>query len=122
MANDEMREIKEDRWHPSNIWGMLPRERDDDGGDVTTTATISADSKSSTKTKLFFYWGKNDYWVNNQSRDALIAARAQTTDDVKSAFQPQMFVDPGEIPHTFSLETKDMVTVAEKVAEFIAEL
>lgn len=110
-----MREIKEDNWHPANIWGMLPRQ----DGDDTTSTTTSPDSKAP-KTKLFFYWGKNDYWVNNQSRDALIAARAQQKSGMEESVR--MFVDPGEIPHTFSLETKDMVTVAEKVAEYITEL
>lgn len=110
MANDEMHEIKEDKWHPSNIWGMVPHKDDA----ITVSATPEAP-----KTKLFFYWGKNDYWVNNQSRDSLIAARAQTSGREESV---RMFIDPGEIPHTFSLETKDMVTVADKVAEYITEL
>lgn len=117
MANDEMREIKEDKWHPSNVWGMLPHN-DDSNGISTTETTLSNDSKLP-KTKLFFYWGKNDYWVENRSRDALIAARTETS---SSEHASRMFIDPGEIPHTFSLETKDMVTVATKVAEWIAEV
>lgn len=111
MANDEMREIKEDKWHPANVWGVLPHS-DAGNGNVASESAISVDSKVP-KTKLFFYWGKNDYWVDNQSRDALIASRAQSSG---------MFIDPGEIPHTFSLETKDMVVVADKVAEYISEL
>lgn len=119
MANDEMREITEDKWHPANVWGMFPHSGDGDGNDTTKTA-MSVDTKAP-QTKLFFYWGKNDYWVNNESRDALIAARTQPT-GTKFGSRLQMFVDPGEIPHTFSLETKDMVAVAEKVAEYIGEL
>lgn len=115
MANQEMQEIKEDKWHPSNIWGAIPPlQKDCDDGDITTTTTTIARNK----TKLFFYWGKNDYWVNNYSRDSLIASRA----GANSGTQPRMYIDPGEIPHTFSLERKDMIVVAEKVREFIAEL
>jgi hypothetical protein len=111
MANDEMREICGDKWHPDNIWGsgggsrMLPGGNS--GGD---------DVAARNRTKLFFYWGKNDYWVRNSSRDALIASRARNSERV------EFYLDPGEIPHTFCMEDRDMEVVAEKVGGWIGEV
>jgi hypothetical protein len=117
MANQEMHEIKEDKWHPANLWGILPHDHDaTDGADTTTT---EAHDGTTPETKLFFYWGNDDYWVNNDSRDALIASRAHT-EDRKS--HSKMLVDQGDIPHPFSLEMKNVKIVAEHVADFVGEL
>ncbi|SMQ53327.1 unnamed protein product [Zymoseptoria tritici ST99CH_3D7] len=116
MANQEMHEIKEDKWHPANLWGLLPHEYDFDGADTSTTETHDAP-----RTRLFFYWGNDDYWVNNDSRDSLIASRAQTSDK-KTHSRAKMMIDQSDIPHPFSMETKHTKIVAAHVAEFIGEL
>jgi hypothetical protein len=113
-----MHEIKEDKWHPAHLWGLLPHEHDVDGADTSTTET---NAENTPRTKLFFYWGNDDYWVNNDSRDSLIAARAQTS-DLRTSSRARMVIDQNNIPHPFSMEVKHTKIVAEHVAEFIGEM
>ncbi|KAL2350306.1 hypothetical protein BJ546DRAFT_1053486 [Cryomyces antarcticus] len=99
MAKDEIATITEDRWD-EGLWG----------------ATVAS---SSPKTKLFFYFGENDHWVGDRTRDELIAARAyQTTRG--DEWRPKMEIDQNGIPHGFCI--KHSVPIAEKVKEYIVEI
>jgi hypothetical protein len=52
--------------------------------------------------KLYFYFGTDDHWVANETRDELIAARAATGqpgDDDK----PTMEIDTHGTPHGFCI-------------------
>lgn len=83
MGLDEMKEITEDRWD-EDIWGF-------------------ADSKpKNRKLKLVFYFGQNDHWVADHTRDDLIAARA-FQEGTSDAWKPIMLVDDGGIPHSFCI-------------------
>lgn len=85
LARDEMQTIKADRWD-DELWGVSK-------ADASTTAD---------KTKLFFYFGTNDHWVANETRDELMAARApvgsQTGKD-----GPVMEIDDTGLPHGFCI-------------------
>ncbi|KAL2074367.1 hypothetical protein VTL71DRAFT_8145 [Oculimacula yallundae] len=99
MAKDEMDFITEDKWD-EDIWGIEHQ-----------------DLTSKTRTpKLIFYFGQNDHWVADHTRDALIAARGREDEDMKSS-KPIMLIDNGGIPHGFCIRHSE--TVAEKVALWI---
>lgn len=89
MARDEMDVITEDRWD-EDIWGIEHEDEDE--------------KKEGRKLvpKLVFYFGQNDHWVADHTRDALIAARGGNgAENKKSA--PKMLVDQDGIPHGFSV-------------------
>lgn len=99
-----METITEDRWD-EDIWGI---EHDDEG-------------QKRQIPKLIFYFGENDHWVANHTRDALIAARGRTEDD-KSSSKPIMMVDDNGVDHGFCIRryhstpnrdtTKDMTNTS----------
>ncbi|TKA44528.1 hypothetical protein B0A49_12650, partial [Cryomyces minteri] len=91
MAKDEIATITEDRWD-DELWG-------------------AAVASSSPKTKLFFYFGENDHWVADRTRDELIAARAYQTTRGEE-WRPKMEIDQNNIPHGFCI--KHSVPTAEK--------
>ena len=83
MARDEMREITEDRWD-EDIWGS------------------SAASIERPCPKLIFYFGTNDHWVANRTRDELIASRASKEGESEN-WKPKMLIDDEDIPHSFCI-------------------
>ncbi|CZT03665.1 uncharacterized protein RAG0_10364 [Rhynchosporium agropyri] len=110
MAKDEMDFITEDKWG-EGIWGF---EHED----------LSSESQAP---KLIFYFGKNDHWVADHTRDALIAARGRENED-KGSSKPVMMIDQSGIPHGFCIHKKanfqidHSEIVAEKVAVWIKAL
>lgn len=110
LANEEMRDITEDRYG-EEVWGSVSS----DG---------AAGPESSTRPKLFFYFGENDYWMTNKTRDAIIAARAfQSTlpladrKDWQVDSRPWMEIDQHNTDHNFCVEGSRVV--AEKVVEYM---
>ncbi|KAG4436006.1 hypothetical protein IFR05_008513 [Cadophora sp. M221] len=101
MAKDEMDFITEDKWD-EDIWGI---EHED------------PDSKSKSP-KLIFYFGQNDHWVADHTRDALIAARGR--EGARQSSKPVMMIDESGIPHGFCIRHSE--TVAEKVGVWIKEM
>lgn len=120
MAKDEMNEITADRWD-EEIWG---------------SATASQEERC----KLFFYFGKDDHWVADRTRDDLMDTRAfqQGTDE---AWKPKMEVDTQGTTHGFcvrkSLVVQGITTsgsanflkgdeeselVAQKCAQYVKEI
>ncbi|KAH8658685.1 hypothetical protein BGZ60DRAFT_472038 [Tricladium varicosporioides] len=99
MAKDEMETITEDRWD-EDIWGIEHTE---------------ADSKVDIP-KLIFYFGENDHWVANHTRDALIAARGNPDTDMKSS-KPIMLIDKNGVDHGFCIRHSE--SIAEKVKVWI---
>jgi hypothetical protein len=83
MARDEMHEIIEDKWD-GEVWGAA----DPSPTDVP-------------RTKLFFYFGENDHWVADHTRDALISLRGRG--DSMDEWRPWMEIDKMKIPHGFSI-------------------
>ena len=77
-----MVEITEDRWD-EDMWGA---------------ATPSPDYE---RPKLVFYFGTNDHWVADHTRDQLIAARGYQ--EKGEDWKPRMFIDDMGIPHSFCI-------------------
>jgi hypothetical protein len=83
MARDEMHEITVDKWD-NEVWG--------------------AEQPSPTnmpRTKLFFYFGENDHWVADHTRDTLMRLRGRC--DSADEWRPWMEIDKMAIPHGFSI-------------------
>ncbi|CAK4034830.1 Hypothetical predicted protein [Lecanosticta acicola] len=114
MAADEMLEIREDRWHPANLWGVQPPP-----SKMETEIHAVA---SAPRTKLFFYWGEDDYWVDNDVRDRLIAKRATRQGDEMTADWPEMLIDKHKMDHCFSLNREHSELVATQVAGWVEKL
>lgn len=102
MAQDEMETITEDRWD-GDIWGI---EHDDD------------DEQKYEIPKLVFYFGQNDHWVADHTRDALIAARGRENN--KSSNKPVMLIDENGVDHGFCIRHSE--SIAEKVSVWIEEI
>ncbi|KAI6712195.1 hypothetical protein JHW43_005239 [Diplocarpon mali] len=102
MAKDEMDFITEDRWDDA-VWGVEHE---------------NLDTKSENP-RLILYFGQNDHWVADHTRDALIAARGREEGATESS-KPVMLIDDRGIPHGFCIRHSEIV--AEKVGVWIDEL
>jgi len=100
MARDEMRNITEDRWE-KDVWGS------------------GQTSSNDTSARLVFYFGKNDHWVADHTRDQLIASRASVMAE-DGEMRPKMIIDDLDIPHGFGSGHSSIV--ATKTAGFIKEI
>lgn len=76
MAADEMQTITTDKWS-DDVWGIS--------------------SSQDPVTQLFFYFGRNDHWVAERTRDEVIELRGQKPGG------PMMTVCEEGIPHAFCL-------------------
>jgi hypothetical protein len=100
MAADEMRSITTDKWS-DDIWGTL-----------TSTSTSSSHSSERSRSsnsnantdqnlsKLIFYFGRNDHWVAERTRDEIIAMKSCSID---GATGPKMVVCEEGLPHAFCI-------------------
>ncbi|KAG0156004.1 hypothetical protein PDIDSM_3180 [Penicillium digitatum] len=78
MAADEMRTITSDKWS-DDVWG--------------------AASAREPIAKLFFYFGRNDHWVADQTRDDIVEVRGRKGGQAG----PSMVVCEEGLPHAFCL-------------------
>ncbi|KAL2000394.1 hypothetical protein VTN02DRAFT_3188 [Thermoascus thermophilus] len=97
MAADEMREITADQWS-DEIWG-----------------TSSSAAKQQPPSQLVFYFGRNDHWVAERTRDEIIAMRGKSKKG-----GPRMVVCEDGVPHAFCIRHSDVM--ARKVARFIRDI
>ncbi|KOS37685.1 hypothetical protein ACN38_g11508 [Penicillium nordicum] len=95
MAADEMRTITSDKWS-DDVWG--------------------AASAREPIAKLFFYFGRNDHWVADQTRDEIVAVRGRQGGQAG----PTMVVCEEGLPHAFCLKHSDVM--ARKVAGMIGQI
>ena len=100
MGRDEMRQITADRWD-EDLWAAtvaayIPPK----GSLASTTQTKMSPSR---QPKLFFYFGRDDHWVAERTRDDLIANRAWRTEDNPAKSKPRMEIDEGGVPHGFCI-------------------
>lgn len=93
MASDEMQTITSDKWG-DDVWGV-------------STA-------SEPLTRLFFYFGRNDHWVAERTRDEIIDLRGRVEGG------PTMSVCELGLPHAFCLRHNDIM--AEKVADMVMDI
>ncbi|KAF7118707.1 hypothetical protein CNMCM5793_008246 [Aspergillus hiratsukae] len=93
LAADEMRTITSDKWG-DDVWGV-------------STANEPL-------TRLFFYFGRNDHWVAEQTRDEIVELRGRVEGG------PTMTVCELGLPHAFCLKHNDIM--AEKVAVMIVDI
>jgi hypothetical protein len=77
MAADEMRTITSDEW-ADDIWGVAHAREP--------------------ITKMFFYFGLDDHWVAEKTRDDIIAARG-----ANDGSGPKMFICEEGLPHAFCI-------------------
>ncbi|KAI7487780.1 hypothetical protein KC351_g2406 [Hortaea werneckii] len=131
MARDEMHEITDDKFS-DDIWGVSGNAAEE--GKVLqskATAVVNKQADASRDlhmrrptTKLYFYWGKNDHWVADNTRDTILAARAQkaTDEPMLERSKPVMEIDQHDIPHGFCLQREHSNLVAEKVAKWVRRL
>ncbi|KAL8696801.1 MAG: hypothetical protein Q9224_002608 [Gallowayella concinna] len=120
LGKDEMDMITGDKWG-EEVWGA-----------ATEPGTNSRDTIHS---NLVFFWGQNDKWVAQKTRNELIAARgfrkskisssaASSTSDVSSSpadgWKPSMFIDDRKIPHGFCIKHSEVV--AEQVRVWVEEI
>lgn len=83
MGRDEMERIGADAWD-AEIWGAA-----------------HPSPTGVPRPKLFFYFGKNDHWVADHTRDDLIRLRGRQVDEEQ--WKPHMEIDDDNIPHGFSI-------------------
>ncbi|KAL2013739.1 hypothetical protein VTN00DRAFT_1264 [Thermoascus crustaceus] len=94
MAAHEMQEITADKWS-DDIWG---------------TSSTAKQPLS----KLVFYFGRNDHWVAERTRDEIIAIRGKTKGG------PRMMVCEDGVPHAFCIRHSDVM--ARKVSQFVRDI
>ncbi|KAF7585551.1 hypothetical protein BBP40_010707 [Aspergillus hancockii] len=93
MAADEMQTIASDQWS-DDVWGMW--------------------NVQDPVTRLFFYFGRNDHWVAERTRDEIIEVRGRIEGG------PKMIVCEDGLPHAFVLKHSDVV--ARKVADMVLDI
>ncbi|BCS29818.1 bifunctional triacylglycerol lipase/ester hydrolase [Aspergillus puulaauensis] len=100
MGADEMRTITTDKWS-DDVWGV-------------SKAKEGPQPQQQLLTRLFFYFGRNDHWVAEQTREEIIAARGAVQNG------PKMIVCEESLPHAFCLRHNE--TMANKVADMVQEI
>ncbi|KAI9372526.1 hypothetical protein BJX61DRAFT_439268 [Aspergillus egyptiacus] len=98
MAADEMRTITADKWS-DDVWGV---------------SSSGSNGDADLLTRLFFYFGRNDHWVAEETRDEIIALRGSAKEG------PRMVVCEEALPHAFCLRHNEIM--ATKVAGMIHEI
>ena len=93
LAKHEMQTITADKWD-DELWGVADADGGGGGG--------GGGEALREQTKLFFYFGTNDHWVADETRDELIAARAASGKDGEER-RPVMEIDESGIPHGFCI-------------------
>ena len=107
MTIDEMAMIKKDSWN-HDIWGIPHDEHGDDNAKTPRHSAVP----------LCFYYGAQDVWVWNESRDRLIASRGRRRQDVATdLWKPLMIIDDNNIPHSFVIDHNQIIV--EKIFNLI---
>ena len=129
MAKDELAQLTHDQWS-DEFWGVSTPEdasstalRKAAGGTAEPTRSQQPKTSADTShTQLHFYWGSNDHWIAQNTRDKIIAARARTEGKNGDERKPIMEIDGHGIGHAFCLSEPGNQVVAKKCADWISEL
>ncbi len=90
MGRHELLEMTHDKWS-DDVWnGPLP-------------GPASGDNVKIDRPNLYFYWGENDHWIDNRTRDQVIASRARRRNDAGEVEGPHMEIDTLGTPHDFCI-------------------
>ncbi|KAL4938358.1 hypothetical protein BDV06DRAFT_57661 [Aspergillus oleicola] len=117
MATDEMRVISRDKWD-DEVWGISAPAHSEQDKQQQTTNNLA----------MYFYFGRNDHWVAERTREDIIALRgspkaksgSESGDGNENVTRPKMFVCEESVPHAFCLRHNE--TMAGKVANMIKEI
>lgn len=129
MAKDELAQLTHDQWS-DEFWGVsspghasnttLDRAA---GGIAEPTRSRQPGSRANhSHTQLHFYWGSNDHWIAQDTRDKIIATRARTEGKNGDERKPIMEIDGHGIGHAFCLSELGNQVVAKKCADWISGL
>jgi pimeloyl-ACP methyl ester carboxylesterase len=116
MAKDELAQLTHDKWS-DEFWGT--------SSTISAAVGKSADEKASSSishTQLYFYWGSNDHWIAQDTRDRIIQTRAKVAGRAGDERKPTMEVDSNGIGHAFCLSESGNQIVAAKCAGWIESL
>ena len=119
MAKDELAQLTHDKWC-DHFWGT--------SSTISVAAQKSANeiagstTASSSHTQLYFYWGSNDHWIAQDTRDRIIKTRARVEGQAGEERKPTMEVDSNGIGHAFCLSESGNQIVAAKCAGWIEGL
>jgi hypothetical protein len=83
MGADEMRQITSDKWD-NEIWGAAHPPK-----------------HGIARPKLFFYFGENDHWVSDRTREDLMKLRGRANRE--DVWKPKMEIDDQGVPHGFCI-------------------
>jgi len=129
MAKDELSQLTHDQWS-DDFWGVPAPEKASStafekvAGDIVepTRSQHTENTQGSSHTQLHFYWGSNDHWIAQDTRDRIIATRARTEGKLGDERKPIMEIDGHGIGHAFCLSELGNQVVAKKCAEWICGL
>jgi hypothetical protein len=126
MAKDELAQLTHDKWS-DEFWGTsatlssaLERSATENAGSFQ--AQHSSSSTSSSRTQLHFYWGSDDHWIAQDTRDRIIKTRARVQGRDGDGYKPIMEIDSHGIGHAFCLSESGYQIVAAKCADWIRDL
>lgn len=123
MAKDELSQLTHDKWS-NEFWGTsatLDAAVQKSAGKTASTAQGQSSTDSS-HTRLYFYWGSDDHWIAQDTRDKIIATRARVDDSGGNDRKPTMEIDSHGIGHAFCLSEAGNQIVAAKCADWIVDL
>ncbi|OJJ68526.1 hypothetical protein ASPBRDRAFT_198958 [Aspergillus brasiliensis CBS 101740] len=113
MAADEMRTITTDKWS-DDVWGIASSSSGE-GNDLSPTVTTT--TVSSLPARMFFYFGRNDHWVAEKTREEIIEAKSMANAEGKG---PTMVVCEDGLPHAFCLRHSEVT--ASKAAGMVMNI
>lgn len=120
-----MQQVTHDNW-TDELWGVRPLQAvasaamtgKGNGNGAKGYAVLPA------KPKLYFYWGNDDHWIADTTRDALIKTRGRARGRRRSSLgeegKPFMEIDRNGVPHGFCIRHSGVI--AERVAEYVTEI
>jgi hypothetical protein len=129
MAKDELAQLTHDQWS-EEFWGVS-------GPDIASSTGLNKaaggivepkqlqqpeNPADNSHTQLHFYWGSDDHWIAQDTRDKIIATRARAEGKNGDERKPVMEIDSHGIGHAFCLSELGNQVVAKKCADWISGL
>jgi hypothetical protein len=116
MAKDELAQLTHDKWS-DDFWGTSSNIGQKCANEIAGSTTASG-----SHTQLYFYWGSNDHWIAQDTRDRIIQTRARVEGQAGEERKPTMEVDSNGIGHAFCLSESGNQIVSAKCAGWIEGL